>query len=288
MVRTLRRLTRRYPTLGLLALLAPLAPAAAAEGHASGTFTSHGATLGVADAYAFRGASALGGETKVLVVAVSNQGFVAPAIDEYWDRRHALDTLFRDEETGLVFFEFAADGRYRGYSFYFGPGNGCGYCGGGAVASSVTLSGERLRGRLTQRGSDDEPGIDLTIDVPLASDDHGTPQGVGGGAPGAAYVAYHEALAGNDLAALRERLSTERRATWDGAAANGDSDGFVAFLAREHPRSVRVVEAYVEGDHALALLAGEGDLGRLDGEALLVREQGAWRFEEELFRSTGE
>jgi len=280
----MRLAPRRLVVLLSLALTLPVAARAADGGHARGSFSSHGATLGVVDAYAFHGTGTLSG-APVLVVAVSNRGFVASAIDEYWDRRHALDALFRDDETGLVFFEFAPDGGYRGYSFYFGSGNGCGYCGGGEVASTVRLAGDRLSGRLTQTGNDEQPGIDLELDVPVSSDDHGAAQGAGGGAPGAAYLAYHAALTGGDRVALRARLSEERRETWDGAAAAGDSDGFVAYLERGHPARLTVVEAYVRGETALVRLTGDGELGKVVGEALLTREAGAWRFEEELFRT---
>ena len=59
---------------------------------------------------------------------------------------------------------------------------------------------------------------------------------------------------------------------------------FLAFLREGHPQTIRIVEAYVAGESALVLFAGEGPYSRIEGEALLVREEGEWRFEEETIR----
>jgi hypothetical protein len=74
------------------------------EGRASGQFASNGTQLKIKDAYAFRTTPSPGGadgKEKVIVVAVSNDGFIPAAIDEYWDRRNVLDRHFRDESTIL-------------------------------------------------------------------------------------------------------------------------------------------------------------------------------------------
>jgi len=70
------------------------------------------------------GAPSLGGTEKVLVVAVSNQGFVPDAMDEYWDRHRALERYFKDDETGLVYFEFGPDGSTTASPITSGPATG--------------------------------------------------------------------------------------------------------------------------------------------------------------------
>jgi hypothetical protein len=265
-------------------LVVLLAAGAGAEdsGAAFGVFETAATRLPIADAYAFPGTSTLG-EPGVVLVAVSNAGFVQAELDRYWDRRHVIDTYFRDDETGVVWLEFDPDGRYRGLSFYFGSGDGCGYCSGG-VDSTVKRTGDRLVGTLRQGDSGDGRSFEITLDVPVSSDDHGAAQGAGGGAPGAAYLAYEAALVGDDPARVRELLAAERRAAWAEAEAAGEGEGFLAFLREGHPQRIRIVEAYVQGDRALVLFAGEGPVMRIEGEALLVREEGAWRFEEETIR----
>jgi len=246
---------------------------------AGGWFQSNGARLGIADAYAFHATGTLG-EERVIVVAVSNQGFVPAVLDRYWDRRYILEHDFKDDETGVVYFEFGLDGSYRGLSYDFGSGDGCGYCSGG-VQSTVKLVDGRLRGTLRQPEGSDQRSFDVTLDVPVESDDHGKAQGAGGGAPGRAYLDYHEALAGSDPAAIRKCLSAERRATWAHAEKQGQGADFLAFLREGHPRRVEVTQGYVDGDRALLLLEGASSNGKVRGEAQLVREGGVWRFEQE-------
>ena len=84
---------------------------------------------------------------------------------------------------------------------------------------------------------------------------------------------------------MRALLAAERRATWAGAEAEGEGDRFLAYLREGHPQTIRVVEAYVRGDQALVLFTGENPYSKVEGEALLVREEGAWRFEEETIRT---
>lgn len=255
---------------------------AAEGGRASGTFQGRDISMKVADAYAFYGSPSLGGKEKVIVVAVSNSAFIKNVIDKYWDRKSALDRFFKDENTGLVYFEFDRKGRYRGLSYYFGPGNGCSYCADPAVASTVLLKNNKMSGKLSfPKGNDPNRWFDVSIDVAISSDDHGKPQGAGGGEPGKAYIAYHKALMGNDQNRLKPVLAAERRAAWKKAEAEGRGADFIAFLHEEHPKEARVPEAFIDGDHALVLLEGTGGDGKVRGEARMIREQGAWRFEEE-------
>ncbi|HLF57224.1 MAG TPA: hypothetical protein VI942_10300 [Thermoanaerobaculia bacterium] len=275
----------RGSTLAACCWLAALATAGAADDSSSalGYFESHGTRLPITDSYAFPGTSSLG-EEGVVVVAVSNAGFVQSELDQYWDRRYVLDNFFEDDETGVVYFELDPDGRYRGLSYYFGPGDGCGYCSGG-VESSVKRVGDRFVGTLRQSDSGDGRAFEITIDVPVSSSDYGAPQGEGGGAPGTTYLAYNAALDGSEAAALRELVSAERRATWAEAESEGQAERFLAYLREGHPQTIRVVQAYVRGERALVLYEGENAYSKIRGEALLVLEDGVWRFEEETIQT---
>ena len=269
--------------LACLCLLFPVMRSVAAEdGRASGSFQTTGSTLEVKDAYAFYGAPSLGGEGKVIIVVVSNQGFVKEALDLYWDRRNALERYFKDEKTGLVYFEFSPDGGYLGLSYYFGPNDGCGYCADPSVRSTVTLQGGKITGKLSfPKGADPHRWFEISLDVPVSDDDHGKSQGAGGGEPGKAYLAYHRALGGWDKRAIRALLSEERRSVWDKAEAEGKGNSFLGFLRQDRPKEVRVTAAYVKGDKALVLIEGKGEMGQIRGEVRLSREQGGWRFDEE-------
>lgn len=270
----------------LFAAVSGIEAVAAEGGRASGRFDSRGRVMKITDAYAFYGEPSLGGKEKVIVVAVSNQGFVKAALDEYWDRKVALERYFKDENTGLVYFEFGRDGRYRGLSYYFGPGNGCGYCADPSVQSKVRFRDGKMTGKLSfPEGSDPDRWFEVSLDVPVSNDEHGKAQGPGGGEPGETYMAYHKALSGTDTRAIKALLSEERRARWEKAEKDGNGPAFLSFLREEHPADVRVAEAYVSGDKALLLLEGKGAAGKVRGEAQFSREKGVWRFDEETFSS---
>jgi hypothetical protein len=268
----------------LLGLFTKTGANAAEGGRAAGRFDSKDLEMNITDAYAFYGEPSLGGREKVIVVVVSNQGLIKAALDEYWDRKNALERYFKDEKTGLVYLEFSRDGRYRGLSYYFGPGNGCGYCSDTEVKSTVSFKDGKITGDLSfPKGSDPDRWFEISLDVPVSNDEHGNPQGAGGGVPGKAYLAYHRTLSGKDVRAIRARLSEERRKRWDKAEKDGNGPSFLAFLREDHPSDVRVREAYVSGDKALLILDGKGAMGKVRGEAQLSRYQAEWRFDEETF-----
>lgn len=272
--------------IGALTLsAAPAAAAAQEKGHASGNFASRGASFEVADAFAFRARSAFG-EEPVIAVAISNAGFNEDFIGRYRDRRYLLDNYFEDEETALVYFEFSPAGAYQGLSYSLGSGNGCGYCSGG-VESSVRLAGDRLVGRLTGRDAESERSFAVELDVPLASDDFGAAQGAGGGAPGAAYLAYHRAVVAADARELAGVVAGELAEKLERAGKNDQVADLFAWLRSEHPATVKVTEAFVRGDRALVLAEGEGAAGAVRSEAVLGRANGTWRVEDELVQPQG-
>jgi hypothetical protein len=246
---------------------------------ARGSFASKDLALEVRSAVAFRGRSFLS-DDDALIVAVTNARVHAEALADYYDRRRAVEKRIRDADTGVVYFEFRRDGSYRGLSYYFVPGNGCGFC-TSEVVSTVRLNGARLSGRL--KGSEKERSFDIVLDVPLMSDDHGAALAADGGPPGAAYLAYHAALVRRDRAQLKPLLSLDRQQTWAQAEKKGDLGGFVDYLASEHPeRSERIVRGFVKGNTAVLLVTGDSRIGPLSGEALLMKENGVWHVDDEL------
>ena len=253
--------------------------AAEAPETVKGSFKSKTITLQTKSAIAYRGKSFLD-DGEALIVVVTNARVHPEALAEYYDRRRVVEKRIRDEETGVVYFEFRRDGSYRGLSYYFAPGNGCGFC-TSEVASTVKLASGRLAGNL--KGTEKDRPFDLMIDVPLMSNDHGAALPADGGAPGATYLAYHAALVKRDRAALKPLLSTDRRETWLDAERKGQLDAFIDYLVSEHPeKSVRITKGYSKGDTAVLLVAGDSVAGRLIGEVLLMKDSNAWRVDDEL------
>ncbi|KAB2959194.1 MAG: hypothetical protein F9K18_11690 [Thermoanaerobaculia bacterium] len=266
-----------------LASLGAAAPGAEEEvrGSATGRFASRGISFEVADAYAFPADATLG-EERVLAVAISNSGFNEEFISRYRDRRSLLDNYFRDDQTALVYFEFTPDGVYRGLSYYLESGNGCGYCSGG-VTSTVRRTGGRLVGRLSSEDAESERSFSIDLDVPVAGEEFGRAQGAGGGDPGAAYLAFHQAVVAGDAAGLRASVGQNLRETLANAEQAGQGAEYLAWLKGEHAATVLVTEGYVDGDRALLILAGERGSGKVAGEAILVRERDAWKVDDEMF-----
>ena len=264
------------------ALAAWVGPAAAAEtSSASGSFTSKTVVMPVNSAMAFRGKSLID-KSDVIVVAVTNAQMVQDALDDYYDRRRAIEQRIKDKDTPVVYFEFRPDGNYRGYSFYFASGNGCGYCSGNmGITSTTKLANGRLKGSV--KGSDTDRNFDLTLDLPIASDDHGAPLPADGGAPGKAYRDYHDALVKGDAKALRLVLPDEQRANLDSAIKGGKTSSYLKSLTNEHPtQSVKITKGWSSGKRAVILFDGESSVLKLTGEAVLVNEGGTWRIEDEL------
>jgi hypothetical protein len=267
--------------LFILALATCTVPASAAEpaAAADGSFTSQTLTMPVSTAMAFRGKSALD-KTDVIVVAVTNGDLRVDWFANFHDRRRAIQRRMIDNETVLVYFEFKPDGAYRGLSYNFKRGSGCGYCGGG-VASTVKLAGGRLVGSL--KAKDEQRNIDVKLNVPITPDDHGAPLPADGGAPGKAYRGYHEALVKRDAKALRPFLSEEARGYLDAAQKKGRTAAELKSLAKDHPdQALRITQGFSKGNHAVLLIAGESSSVKVSGEVVLVNEGGSWRVDDEL------
>ncbi len=268
-------------TLLLLAGLAAY-PALSADAPptAKGTFRSKDVSFDIGSAFAFRGKSSFDSSLDVLIVAVTNAEIRPEPLGLYFDRKRALENRLVDEETAVVYFEFTPKGEYRGLSYHLGSGNGCGYCSGG-VDASVKLSGGKLVGSLKD-GKEKDRSFDITLDVPIQSDDHGAAL-TEAGASAKAYLAYHDALVKRDAAALKPLLSESRLKIWERAEKEKDLDGYVSYLRKEHPvKSVRVTKGFGTADNAVLLIEGETDLMKVAGEVLLLNEKGSWHVKDEL------
>lgn len=262
-----------------LATCAVSAFAAEVAPSADGSFTSRTFTMPVSTAMAFRGKSILD-KSDVIIVAITNGDIRVDWFATFFDRRRAIERRMKDKETAVVYLEFKPDGAYRALSYYFAKGNGCGYCGGG-VTSTVKLANGRLAGSL--KSKDESRTFDVVFNLPVTADDHGAPLPADGGAPGKAYLGYHEALVKRDLKALRPFLSNENREFLANAEKKGKAAAELIFMAKEHPdQSVQITKGFSKGNHAVLLIAGESGGIKLTGEVVLVNEDGSWRVDDEL------
>ncbi len=266
-----------------VALLLPLAFAPALGAleprQANGTFEGKEWNFEPFGAYAFPSKVGMSDE-KGIRIAVSNAGFIPEGIDRYYDRRHYLDTYFRDDETLIVYFDFSPSGTYKGMSYYFGSGDGCGFCYDGSVVSTVRLTGGRAKGKVKMAPKNGETYWDIDIDVPIASDDHGTPLPAGGGELGKVYTAYHAAIVNGSSAAVKPFMVGELQSNW----AN-EGDQIASTYRKDHPdKSFRVVKGWSRGDRALLLVEGETSYSKVKTEVQMVKEAGTWRIDNEMLQ----
>lgn len=271
---------RRMDRVAAVLLVAAVGPLVAAEPpQATGKFTGKNWTFETAGAYAYPGEVGFDDEAGIRV-AVSNAVFRAETLDRFWDREHAISSRFVDDETLVVTFQFGQDGSYKGMSYSFGSGDGCGFCYDGKTSSSVKIAGGRLKGRLALAPEPDESSWEIELDVPVAPSDYGTPLPSGGGEVGAVYAAYHEALAASDGAALAKIFPAELA-----AKLADQKDQIVAAWSEDHPtKSYSVKKGFVKGDRALLLIDGENAYFKAEVEAHFVKEGGAWKLDDEMLQ----
>ncbi len=264
--------------LAVCAMLAA-APDAPAPGTVSGTFEDEKWKLQLVGAYAYRDkTNGLGDEEDRIQVAVSNRGFLAEAFDEFYDRGHAIHSLFADEETKVVFFEFDESGGYHGLSYYFESGDGCGWCFDTKVKSTVRAVGGRLKGDLSYRK--DDLAFQVRLDVPIPPKAWGDPLPKDGGAPGKAFLAYSAALDAREPKAIYALLDAEMKGRFDEYRKKGQLDAWLDYLWKdEHTelKTIRITGGFVRGDRAVVLFDATNPwIDHLHGEAILRREGGAW------------
>lgn len=205
-----------------IAAVALLLVGAAAAQTASGHFSSRTLDLPIAGAYSYWDQGS-GGKDRVVKVAVSNAEFRADLLDDWHDRGAAVREFFASDNVKIVTFDFDADGKYRGYSYYFASGDGCGWCYDSTVRSTVRGNNGRLSGSITFDGGAGAVAFDLKFDVPIPAKSWGQALPAGGGDPGRVFLAYHKALATSDAAALKAVSDGTARRRWQSTKARAIS-----------------------------------------------------------------
>ncbi len=250
---------------------------------ASGTFEDERYQLKIVGAYAFWDKAWMD-DGQAIRVAVSNDEFPREALDEHYDRGHAINTLFADDETKVVYFELDEKGGYHGLSYYFESGDGCGYCFDSKVKSTVRAAGGRLKGELSYAG--DDRRFRIALDLPIPPKSWGDPLPKDGGEPGKAFLAYHAALEKRDHDAILALSDADMKKRFREYEKEGKLDGYLdSRWHDEHTelKTIAITGGYVRGDHAVVLFdATNAYIDHLYGEAILRREGGAWLFHRDM------
>ncbi len=265
-------------SLAVLGLAVPSLSAAAAS-QAGGRFESRNWEFEPSGAYAYPGEVGMDDEAGI-VVAISNSSFDTDFFDGYWDRGHAIETYQKDDKTLVAHLQFAKSGAYKGMTYYFESGDGCGFCYDGSVRSTVKVEKGRIHGKVTLAGKPGELAFDVTFDVPVASSSYGDPLPAGGGEPGKVYAAYHQAIVAWDQTALRPFYTEKVQADYAERA-----DAVVQAFRKDHPDlTVKIARGFAKGERALLLVEGETSYSKVKTEVHLEKQKGTWRIVDETLQ----
>jgi hypothetical protein len=137
---------------------------------------------------------------------------------------------------------------------------------------------ERLAGRVYHAEPaeffDDTYQYDFTFSVPLSDPfgPIGEPLPAGGGEPGAAYLAFVDAIHAGDLARLKALVAPDQVEMLEGEDAQ-DNIGFIQMMT---PTGVEVLGGSSDGETAILQITGTMDGEAVAGEITLVNRDGRW------------
>jgi hypothetical protein len=266
----------------LLGLL--VSSAAGAEDRAVGRFVGSNWNFELGSAYAFPGDELLG-DGRGILLALTNAGLNEGWLSAWKDRRWVLDHLIADsdEENAklVVYLGFDTKGKLEGFSWYFGSGDGCGFCSNGAIVSTVKIAGGRLVG--TIKGGDDDFSIDVDLDIPVQDERPGKPAAADSD-PAKAFLTFQSQLAAAEYGGLWAQLDSE----WQDILKDRTPEQLETFysnLGRDKlPPEVTVREVFIDGDRALVVYSGTASYGgKVQGEARMDREDGVWKYDDGWF-----
>lgn len=115
---------------------------------------------------------------------------------------------------------------------------------------------------------------DLRFHAPMVDPDAmvGEPLPAGGGAPGAAYLRWTEAIHAGDLDALRKLVPADMAAMLD----EPDVAESLEMMAMMTPKNVEILEGVVDGEEAMLRIEGTMDGEAVQGEITLTRQGDFW------------
>jgi hypothetical protein len=126
--------------------------------------------------------------------------------------------------------------------------------------------------------------FEVDLDVPVPEKEWGKPLPKDGGEPAKVYLAYGAALEARDVKAGRVLVDAKLQAYWQKLEKAGKLTGYLDYAWKEkhlEMKSPEITGGFVRGDHAVLLVKGKG-FASVRGEALLQKEDGTWRFSDEL------
>jgi hypothetical protein len=121
---------------------------------------------------------------------------------------------------------------------------------------------------------DDTFHYDFTFSAPMSDPDApiGDPLPAGGGEPGAAFIAWTEAIHSGDIDRLKTLVPPEQAAMLDGP----DIAEELEFMKLMTPTDIEITGGSSDGETAVLQVAGKMDGEPVKGEVTLARLEGLW------------
>lgn len=292
----------RTLSVACLALgLAGASTAHALDSHqAQGWFSVDGERVDVTSAYGWQEPHLFDRDRMETIVLVSTVPFDHAALDRYLSFGFEPDRMLRSAGGEGLKLTIDPDGRIVGAK----PTrieNAAGGARGGPATLEPVDGGLRGSARtdepmpVTDLGSDPRAGksteravaFDVNFRISLADrQPRGPALADGGGEPGAAYLAMHQARLAGDDAAMLGMMERQRAASVAEQLADPDLAPMLARMRERGPKTTQIVSGRADGDDAWLDVAGEmGGGSAYQGQVRLQREDGAWRIAEERLKS---
>lgn len=292
-----RSFTRVVSTLAMAAAV----PALALDPHqAEGWFSVDGDRVEVTSAYGWQEPHLFDRDKMETIVLLATVPFDHAALDRYLSFGFEPDRMLRNAGGEGLKLTIDPDGRIVG-AMPTRIENAAGGARGGPATLEPVDGGLRGSARsdepmpVTDLGADPRAGktteravaFDVGFRISLADRQaRGPALPDGGGAPGAAYLAMHEARLAGDDAAMLGMMERNRAAHLAEQLADPQVAPMLARMRERGPKTARVVSGRSQGDDAWLEVAGEMASGpAYQGQVRLQREDGAWRIAEERLKT---
>ena len=274
-----------------LALLVSLAVAVAAladTGKVNGSITANGKTTALKYAVAVPKEDPFDKKKKATWVLVTDQEVpVAAVADEFEFMRwydnanlHGFAVLINDEKRVVSGNIYDPGLKHNGFSSV-----------GSQEVALTAMTPAHIAGKVSIPAGEffgDKYQYSATFDLPVAvvkppaaAPLKGTPLPAGGGEPAKAYLAFDKAVGKGDMTAVKNGVAADQRKSFD----DPDFKKMFPLMQALRAKNVKITGGTIDGSTATLLATGKDDSGTTNGKITMVLEGGAWKVQNEEWKS---
>jgi hypothetical protein len=271
-----------------IALLVSLGFAAVALGDVKGSITANGKTTSLKYGYAMPKEDPFDKKKKATFVVIADQEVPAKALaDEFefmrwYDKAnlHGFAVLINDEKRVVSGNIYDPGLKHNGFSSV-----------GSQKVELTAMTPSHIAGKVylpkEEEFFGDKYQYTGTFDLPISAVSvpkvalKGTPLPPGGGDPAKAYLAFDKAVAKGDMAAVKDGVTAEQRKSMD----DPDFKKMFGLMQALRAKNVKITGGTIDGNTATLLATGKDESGATSGTITMIKEGGAWRVQQEEWKS---